>query len=52
MIKKLGDGYYKFGSKRIYMKLDSDDETLMVRTGPKEYTTLNAFIIENEGVEL
>ncbi len=23
-IKKLGDGYYKFGSRRIYLKLESD----------------------------
>jgi hypothetical protein len=51
-IKKLGDGYYKFGTRRIYMKLDNEDETLVVRIAPKEYITLNMFIIENEGVEL
>lgn len=50
-IKKLGDGYYKFGSKRIYLKLDSDDLTLLVRVGPKEFITLSMFIIENEGIE-
>lgn len=51
-MKKLGDGYYKFGTKRIYMRLDNDQRTLMVRVGPKEYITLSLFIIENEGIEL
>src|SRR4051812_5522138 len=51
-IKKLGDGYYKFGTRRIYLKLDDDGETLVVRIAPKEYITLNMFIIENEGVEV
>ena len=50
-IKKLGDGYYKFGSRRIYLKLESDQQTLLVRIGPKEYITLSMFIIENEGIE-
>lgn len=50
-IKKIGDGYYKFGSKRIYIKLGSDDSTLLVRVGPKEYVSLSTFIIENEGIE-
>ncbi|CDW76590.1 UNKNOWN [Stylonychia lemnae] len=51
-MKKLGDGYYKFGSRRIYLKLDNDQVTLLVRVGPKEYITLAMFIIENEGIEL
>lgn len=51
-IKKLGDGYYKFGTRRIYMKLDADEVNLMVRVGPKEYITLGMFIIENEGIEM
>ena len=51
-MKKLGDGYYKFGSRRIYLKLDNDQYTLLVRVGPKEYITLAMFIIENEGIEL
>ena len=52
-VKKLGDGYYKFGTRRIYMKLDnSDQDILLVRVGPKEYITFSMFIIENEGIEL
>ncbi len=51
-IKKLGDGYYKFGTRRIYIKLDGGEETLMVRVGPKEYITLSFFIIENEAIEM
>ena len=51
-MKKLGDGYYKFGSRRIYIKLDNDQQTLLVRVGPKEYITLAMFIIENEGIEM
>ena len=51
-IKKLGDGYYKFGSRRIYIKLEADEVNLMVRVGPKEYITLGMFIIENEGIEM
>jgi hypothetical protein len=50
-IRKLGDGYYKFGTRRIYLKLDNDEKTLLVRVGPKEYITLSMFIIENEGIE-
>lgn len=49
-IEKIGDGYYKFGTKRIYVKVER--EMLMVRIGPKDYITLNMFIIENEGIEL
>lgn len=49
--KKMGDGYYKFGSKRIYLKLDNDGNTLQVRVGSKEFVTLSMFIIENEGIE-
>jgi hypothetical protein len=52
-IRKLGDGYYKFGTRRIYIKLDAkDDATLMVRVAPKEYITLSMFIIENEAIEI
>lgn len=51
-IEKLGDGYYKFGTRRIYLKLDAKDgKTLMVRVAPKEYITLSMFIIENEAIE-
>eukprot|EP00347_Sterkiella_histriomuscorum_P023586 403334082 len=51
-IRKIGDGYYKFGTRRIYLKLDSKDQnTLLVRVAPKEYITLQMFIIENEGIE-
>lgn len=51
-LKKLGDGYYKFGTRRIFIKLDNDQETMLVRIGPKEYITLAMFLIENEGIEL
>ena len=51
-MKKLGDGYFKFGTKRIYIKLDNDLHTLLVRVGPKEFITLSMFIIENEGIEI
>ena len=51
-IKKLGDGYYKFGTRRIYIKLDADELNLLVRVAPKEYITLGMFIIENEGIEM
>ena len=34
------------------MKLDVDEQTLLIRVGPKEYITLSMFIIENEGIEL
>lgn len=51
-MRRLGDGYYKFGTRRIYLKLDKEEENLLVRIAPKEYITLNMFIIENEGVEL
>lgn len=49
-IEKIGEGYFKFGTRRIFMKVDPMDETtLLVRVGPKEYITLSMFIIENEG---
>lgn len=52
-MRKLGDGYYKFGTRRIYLKLDANDQsTLLVRIAPKEYITLSMFIIENEGIEM
>jgi hypothetical protein len=48
--EKIGDGYYKFGTRKIYMKFEN--QAILVRIGPKEYMTLNMFIIENEGIEL
>ena len=50
-LKKLGDGYYKFGTRRIYVKFNEVGE-LVVRGAAKGFMPLGYFFHENEDLEI
>ena len=51
-IKKLSENYYEFGTRRVYIKHDIDDDSLTVRDRGGNYIHLDDFMRRYENEEL
>jgi nitrogen regulatory protein PII-like uncharacterized protein len=50
--RKISENYYEFGTKKIYVKLDSESEIVMVRDRGGKYIEVRTYVKQNELAEL